>query len=211
MNDTIYQIISNTGNYYDGDLRYYYRLVFNAPNIYNPYHNFRHMINTLCSVYRGAVFHQYHLECGPRHLRALLIAGLFHDYGHSGQMGHDHEEVANSIKLLESLLLTEDQDLLPEIKELIVATEFPHIAGELSLGAKIMRDADMSQIFNQVWLQQIVFGLAQEKGVSPLSVLEGEADLMNSLKFYSRWGQETFMPQIPGKIEEIKQLISLLN
>jgi len=211
MANLIVTIVNNEEKLYDGDLRHYYSLVFSAPNVNNPYHNFRHMMHVFCSTYEGAAFVNYQFNFGSRRLRALLIAALFHDYGHSGQMGDDGQEVTTAINFLQTNLLPSDQDLWPEIKELISATKFPHENRETSLGVMIIRDADMSQLLSGVWLQQIIFGLAQEMSILPLANLNREIDFLHSLEFQSDWGKQVLAPQIPERIAELKGLLQLLQ
>ena len=45
MNSTILNIVNNREGLYEGDLKQYFKMVFEAPNVFNPYHNFRHMLH----------------------------------------------------------------------------------------------------------------------------------------------------------------------
>jgi len=210
MSNSIVSIVNNEEGLYAGDLNHYYKLVFTAPNVNNPYHNFRHMMHVFCRVYEGACYNGYYKEIGPQRFRALLIASLFHDYGHSEKMGNDVKEIATALNFLDEQLLPIDRSLWPEIKELISATEFPY-NNEVAIGAKIMRDADMSQLLSDVWMQQIIFGLAQEMGISPADNLVREIDFLRSIEFCSDWGQKTFKPQIPARVAELTGLLNLLS
>jgi hypothetical protein len=206
----IAKIINNDEGLYEGNLRHYYKFVFYAPSVNNPYHNFRHMIHVLFSVYEAAKFNRYY-DLGADRFRSLLIAALMHDYGHSGHMGHDHQEVLNTVVLIEKLILEEDRYILPEIKELVQSTEFPYSDTSVSIGAGILRDADASQSFDDTWLQQIVFGLAQESDISPEACLRQEIDYLQSLHFYSDWGKSNLAIKVRSKITEIEELLELLQ
>lgn len=206
----IAKIINNDEGLYEGNLRYYYKFVFLAPSVNNPYHNFRHMIHVMCSVYEAVKFNCYY-EIGADRFRALLIAALMHDYGHSGKMGHDHQEILNTLALLEKIILEEDKYLLPEIQELIKSTEFPYSEAYISIGAGILRDADASQAFSDAWLQQIVFGLAQELEISAEACLRQEITYLQSLRFYSEWGQIVLAIKVKSKIMEIEELLDLIK
>lgn len=203
----IVKIINNSENLYEGDLRYYYKLVFYSPNANNPYHNFRHMIHVLCSVYEAAKFCSFK----PKQFRALLLAGLVHDYGHSGRMINDHQEILKTIKSVKEFILDEDKYFLPEIEEWLRATEFPYSSEPISEGAGILRDADASQSFGDTWLQQTVFGLAQELNIPAITCLEKEIEYLQNLKFYSNWGKEVLFPKVSRKVFEVRELLNLLQ
>ncbi|MFZ2310359.1 MAG: HD domain-containing protein [Patescibacteria group bacterium] len=205
------KIINNSEGLYEGDLRYYYKIVFNAPNVKNPYHNFRHMIHVMCSAYEAANFCRYFAFFGANRFRAVLLAALVHDYGHSGKMGNDHQEVLTSVASFKKFALEEDKYLVEEVEELILATEFPYSNKPISPGAGILRDADASQVFSDAWLQQNVFGLASEMNIPAAVCMEKEIEYLESLKFYSDWGKEVLFPKVSRKIFEVKELINLLK
>jgi ABC-type transport system substrate-binding protein len=78
------KIIGNEENLYEGNLIYYFRvLFFRANNLYNPYHNFRHMSHVLWLCYKACQYYSHELP--PRQMRTLLIAALFHDFDHTGR------------------------------------------------------------------------------------------------------------------------------
>lgn len=203
-------IILNHEGLYGGDLKYYYKKVFYAPNTGHPYHNFRHMMHMMCQTYLGAKYMGYP-SVGKDRFRALLIAAMFHDYGHSGKMGNDSEEIKRAQSAAEQFILKEDKILLPEIVGLIGATEFPHADCDPTTAAKILRDADMSQGLSDVWQQQILFGLSLEKGTSPIECLKEQKTFLSSLSFYTHWGKRKFGKLIPERIAEVETLLSLLD
>jgi len=207
----ITEIIKNNEGLYEGDLKHYYKIIFTAPNVNNPYHNFRHMIHVLYQSYEAARYCKYDEIFGARKFRAFLIAALFHDFGHSGQMGNDAQEIATALKGVEEYILEEDRDLLPLISELITFTEYPYVNTVIPLGSEILRDADMSQTFSDVWMQQIVFGLAQEQNISPVESLKAQVNFLLSIRFHSPWGKEVLARQVGERIREIREFVSLLN
>jgi len=211
MSNKLFDIVSNVEGLYEGNLIHYFKLVFSAPNANNPDHNFRHMTHVLCRTYEGAKFCKYHKLFGKRRLQALLIAALWHDYGHSGKMVNDAEEIVRTISFLRALILKEDKYLLPEIESLIRLTEFPHANTVLTLGAEILRDADLSQVFSDVWIQQVIFGISKEKNIDPLKFLQDEIGFLRQIKFYSPWGKQTFYPLVQDKISEVRNLLRLVS
>jgi hypothetical protein len=103
---------------------------------------------------------------------------------------------------------------LPEIEALIKATHYPYkTAGEeLDLLGKILRDADLAQMFSPVWIQQVVIGLAGERGVKPIEVLRAQAPFLDTLSFQTRWARQMFPQElIKAKIEEAEKLVRLLD
>jgi hypothetical protein len=100
------------------------------------------------------------------------------------------------------------------IETLIEATHYPYKIGsdKLDLLGQIIRDADFAQALNPAWIQQVVFGLAQEWEVSPLEVLKGQGSFLACLSFSTCWAEQLFPPElIQTKVEEVEQLLRLLD
>lgn len=207
----ILRIINNEESLYKGDLRYYFKLVFNSPNASNPYHNFRHNIYVTCVTYECAKALRFHMIMGKEKFRALLIAALLHDYDHSYFMIDDSVDVSNAIKAMEEKLLGEDLMICSEIRDYISETEYPRIKHGFSLGGSILRDADASQSLGDVWMQQIIFGLATEMKISPVELLKKEIDYLSNLKFETSWARENFGSMIPARIREVNEYLSILK
>jgi hypothetical protein len=87
-----------------------------------------------------------------------------------------------------------DRAFLPQIEALIEATHYPYKIGsdKLDLLGQIIRDADLAQALSPAWIQQVVFGLAQEWEVSPLEVLKGQGSFLAGLSFSTCWAQQLF-------------------
>ena len=214
---TISDIISNKAGLYEGDLIPYFRAIFNnARNLNNPYHNFRHIFHVLWLCYDGCMYYSQDnsYKISRRKIRSLLIATMFHDFDHSGRTGQDDLEIARALRGLEKHIADEDRPYLDEIKEMIIGTEFPHRvpADKLSLGGRILRDADVSQALSNVWIQQILFGLGTEMGLTPMKVLEMQEGFLSNLHFNTEWAQTRFNPTVvQTKIAEAKALLSFLK
>jgi hypothetical protein len=211
-------IIGNDERLYEGDLTFYFRvLFFQSGNLSNPYHNLRHTLHVLWLCQKACRY--YRSELSPRQMRNLLIAALFHDFDHPGHPhpGEDDPDRINipiAIAGLRRYAMPTDRPFLPEIEALIGATHYPYkIAGDkVDLLAQIIRDADLAQVLSPAWIQQVVIGLAQEWGVPPFEVLNGQASFLAALSFNTRWARELF-PQscIRAKTEEADQLLRLLQ
>src|ERR1051325_583054 len=122
-------IIKNEDRVNDGDLVSYCQvLFFNANNLNNPYHNFRHMSHVLWLCHDACRYYQNELP--PGRMRVLLVAAMFHDFDHPGHPHpgeHDPDRINIPIAIagLRRFAMAEDRVLLPEIEAMIEATHYP--------------------------------------------------------------------------------------
>lgn len=209
MKNLITSIVNNEEGLYDGDLRHYFRLIFGGINGNNPYHNFRHSLSVFCRAYEAIRFYGDAISRDKR--RALLIASMFHDNGHSGHTGNDSEEVAKALTSLENALLDEDVYLRPDIFANIMATEVPYRREANTLPERIIRDCDIIQVFSDAWIQQVIFGLAAESGLTPLAMLRLQLDFIPKLKFQTDWAESVYGPLKKEKLEEVRGLLEILD
>lgn len=211
-------VIDNIDKKYEADnLWYYYDLLVNSPNAYNGYHNFRHMCHVTCELYDAGCY--YNVD--PETLLVMLLAGIFHDYGHTGvglPGNLDSVNINRAITHLQIDILPKHAYLIPRIKTFIEVTEFPHKAlmpngdqlkHELLLA---MRDADMSQSLFDVWIQQIIFGMGSEQGKSRDEMLQGQLPFLQKyLDFHSEWGKKRYYPMREKRIDEVNHIISNMS
>jgi hypothetical protein len=200
-------IINNDEKLYSGtDLWYYAKKLFFAKNAKLGYHNFRHMMHVTYQVYDAIKV----TKINATGARILLLAAMFHDYGHSGDgTQSDSINIARSVERVKIHIDPNDEKYLTEIIRLIRATEWHGEAGhsifEQDMFIDILRDADSSQTFDTSWIQQVIFGLGTELGKSPREMLESQLPFLeNKVKFYSAWGKEKFEPILKQRIEEVK-------
>jgi hypothetical protein len=207
---TVIDIINNKDNTYPGDLKHYFKAVFNAPNKNAPYHNLRHMLHVTWATYYGAMY--YGDKISPRHLRNMLIAALFHDYDHVGKVGNDAENIKAALVGLNFNLMEEDRewDNLHMIVRCIAATEFPHKDGLWGLPQLIVRDADIAYTLSDVWIQTVTCGLSEELGITAEQMLKGQEPFLRSLKFGTEWGNNEYGHRIENRITEAKQMVETL-
>ena len=207
------EVVNNVGGLYEGDLRHYFRYIFdNATNLGNPYHNFRHLMYALVAAHEGCDYHRQ--EMSKLQIRVLLIAVVLHDANNRGKKGNDHENIKDAIRVLEDCILPEDTPFFGEISRIIWSTEYPHKKKNenLSLDERIMRDADMTQIFYHCWFQDIIFGLGSEWRMTEMEMLSAEVEFLEKFKPCSGWGMATFTEEvIRQKREEVKSYIDLLK
>jgi hypothetical protein len=174
------------------------------------------MLHVLWLCHQACRYYQNRLT--PRQMRNLLIAALFHDFDHPGHP-HPNEGDPDRINIpiaiagLRRYVMPADRAFLPQVEALIEATHYPYKIGsdKLDLLGQIIRDADLAQALSPAWIQQVVFGLAQEWEVSPLEVLKGQGLFLAGLSFSTCWAQQLFPQElIQAKIDEVEQLLRLL-
>lgn len=140
----------------------------------------------------------------------LLIAALFHDYNHSGGKLKDSENIENAIKGCKEFLDTIDYDLnFDVIESVIKATEYPSpLKGDLTIEQKIIQDADMCYLLNDIAVVKLYYGLREEQGVELDKFLENQLAFFETVKFnselYSDFWNDTYKNI---RIEEVKELM----
>jgi len=208
------QIINNEDNLYEGNLRHYLKVVFEAPNIYHGYHGLRHMLHVTWACYEACVYYAKRSKLDKRRRRNLLIAALFHDYGHAGKPGDDAANIKVATEALVQHLLPEDEAHSEEIVLILGATQFPHadLGKEITLEQAIIRDADMSQAFGVVWIGDILAGFGAELGKTPKEMLLQQQKFLTGLKFHSDFGRVFYgRGAIEAKISETLDLLEILD
>lgn len=204
-------IIRNNLGIYEGDLRYYYWVVFhNAQNLNNPYHNFRHIFHVMYLCYQACLFYADLLT--GREMRNLLIASLFHDFDHTGKAGPDVVNIERAVAALEKHIASEDVRFFEDIAYLIRVTQYPYVipSDGMALLGLVIRDADLGQALSPAWIQHVVFGLAAEWGKDPLEVLKMQPGFHANLKFGTEWAKAMFpQSEIDAKIAEARELVDL--
>lgn len=205
------EIVMNVDGLYEGNLiPYYQALVADSTGRSNPYHNARHGLHVMCAVYAGAKFH----NLPPREVRNLCIAAPFHDINHSGKSrGKDSLEIEVALMTLRQYIQPEDDGELRNISDIIRATEYPYVMPKdaLSVSQQLIRDADMSQNFSDVWIQQSWFGLAEELGYDPIAFLGVRPAFLRNIEFHSEWGRAVLEPERLPKILEAEEYIRALG
>lgn len=192
--------------YAGGDLWYYAKKLFNAKNVNNGFHGYDHMTYVVCEVYDAIKT----MSINPVYARVLLIAAIFHDYGHSGDgCKPDSFNIERAVKAVKTHLQKSDKDHIKLIISWVRSTEWSSIVGhntlEQDMFINILRDADMSYMFSDSWMHFIIFGLGKEQKKSPREMIELQIPFLeHKVKFYSPWGKAKFGKRIPARIAEMK-------
>ena len=169
------------------------RLIFNYTiqnnsSIVAPYHNQIHimnMCNTITEIYLNDK------KISEREYELLLIAALFHDINHSQGKLSDIENVKIAIvefkKFIDHYMnLKLEQYEIDNIIDLIKITQYPYINDTESESQKIMRDSDLSQIFNYNNLfGHYVCGIKNElaKNMNWSEFIENNNNFIKNFKF----------------------------
>ncbi|MFA7284615.1 MAG: hypothetical protein WC004_02225 [Candidatus Absconditabacterales bacterium] len=197
-------VIENHDKTYEGDLVYYVNIVLQAKNVMFGYHNIDHMFHVTGQLYDAIGFY----KISGRTARNLLIAGLFHDYNHSGGKLSDSENIAMALQGLHKALLRQDKEYEKQIGALITATEWPHKHPDNLLAPKllvdIMRDADMTQCLSPIWIKDIIFGLQQERGKTYKDGFASQLPFLKSLTFRTQRAQQKFAEPLHKRIQELE-------
>jgi hypothetical protein len=160
------------------------------PSLNLPYHNNDHCYNVAVDAYElGKMFPQINV----RSLRHLLVAGLFHDYAHTGYSHPDNLNIAAAVQFVKQIgsdLKSMDINV-GRIIRLIRATENPSPpTREYSLDEKIMRDADLMGWCQEENHEKFLLGLSIEFE-EPVT-RESTKRFLSSTKFYTNHAVEKF-------------------
>lgn len=211
--DYLTTVFNNTEKLYAAqDLWYYHKKLVEAPNANLPYHNYRHMCHVTCEVYDFCKS----TKVDPETFLVMLLGAIFHDYGHTGDGSiADSRNIEIAIESLSIHLHPIHAHLISRIIPFIRATEFPHkpltnIADNTELLLAI-RDADMSQSLNIVWIQQTIFGMAAEQRKTRDEMIKGQLPfLTHYLTFNTEWAKNKFAPELKKRINFVAFYIDKL-
>lgn len=131
---------------------YEFLILFNKSNKF-PYHNYYHSSCVFLNCYEGAWISDLQ---DFDEVRGLCTAALFHDFNHSGGILTDEEnikEALNGLKLAQHYAASKHLGLSTRSLEVAEAaikiTQFPFIKEPLTLTDRIIRDADMMQLYDE--------------------------------------------------------------
>ena len=208
-NFTLPDILLNREELYEGNLCHYFRVAEEAPNKNNGYHGLRHPYYVLYLCHLAALYYQDRLT--KQEVRILFIAALMHDYGHlGGKAQSDRENIGRAVVALRKYCLPIDRPYLPDIENVIWATEYPHKDARLEpLCNEIIQDADLCQVFDTAWYTITIHGLGGELGLTPQQMLQGQAPFIKGIAFKTEWAETQFPPAVRlTKIAEAQDFIT---
>jgi hypothetical protein len=191
-------------------LRAYEYVVVANPSNELPYHNLHHTNCLVINCAEGAA----ELELPNDSWRALLLSAVFHDFGHSGGVHKDDHNIRMAVAGVTAYCATDASfdDCLGEVTRIIESTEFPPVAAPVTPSEKIIRDADMMQIYMPGWCEQILVGLRRELEIAtgkPMSLAEMirvQVRFMESVAWHTSWARKRADLTWANLIEEVRRV-----
>lgn len=176
-----------------------------------PYHNLNHALTIVKYASEGAESE----GLSERETINLLLAAMFHDFNHSEGKSKDDVNIKNAKKGLREFVESEviDGVDLEEMEKIIDATEYPYQikSGDLTLSQKILRDADLMQIFEDNWIHQNILGIALELGMEFEKFLVAQRKFIEGAEFNSNWGKKMRDKNWSRVIEEFETLEKIIS
>jgi len=200
----------------------YFRYVIeNNPGNNNPYHNLNHTLQ-LCYLL---------IESGAYNAKQLLIAALFHDFGHSAGKENDEVNVniavdnyKKAVEVLEiskygesmtSYQVTTLNNDMETIEKLIRATQYPYVIEDKDLtdDQKLFRDCDLVVCMCSDFIPHTTIGLMKELNMSLEDYIEKEKIFLsnNIFKLRTDFGKKIYFENIRSLSEELEALAKILN
>lgn len=191
-------------------LEYYFHLLLTEnTGVNNPYHNNFHTITVFVNSYHIAKSE----NCSKEQIRTILIAALFHDFNHSGGKKSDQDNIKEAISFFKKNS-NESDSTNHSVIEIIKATEYPYTIKEkdLSLEQKIIRDADLTQMYTDNFLQQVIYGLlVQEQGLDFNKAIETQIKFMNYVHPLTKYGNELYTKFMDKRMLDIIYIKKIKN
>lgn len=151
----------------------------------------------------------------PDELRNLGIASIGHDLNRSPKEGAiDRDHLDSAYTMIEEIILPEDKHRLPRVKKILWATlfEFPRVRlVDPTMAEQIIADVDLTQVFNQFYMDLTYIGLAGEMRKTPIEMVCLQEGFIRNIQFYTKWAQQRFGPKFEPKIAHLNRLKKILE
>ncbi len=178
---------------------------------YAPYHNLNHLLTVTKYTY-GALKNMDMLKDDKT--EALLLAALLHDYNHSMGAKKDVYNISEAKKGVKKFITDEGIKLdVDFIESMIDATQYPYVIEDkdLNIYQKIIRDADMCQIFEYDWLKQNILGLVNELKTTVVEFLPNQRKFLESLSFLTDYGKSLHKKHFKDVMKEYEILEKIMK
>lgn len=156
-----------------------------------PYHNPQHCIRTAMRAYE-----LFQLENVDFDLKVLMVACLFHDFGHTGQRpdSKNIDIAVNALWACESVQRALSRRDIKHAERMIRVTEFPFVHEPETIYEKIIRDADLMEGFEPFHLRTILYDLRNElvsvQGeITVAEAVKRQQAFMNAVTMYTESGR----------------------
>lgn len=179
---------------------------FEEHSLRRPYHDWYHTCCVVESTIQGLRYllkdkQPYLSDTQQKEVNSTILAAAFHDIGHSGVKEPDIVNVSRSIMITHRFLAeaglqdTSDRALLvdiPFLLESLQSTQFPFKREPLNEYQAILRDADLLQILEPTWFDDLYINMYQEflEGNPTLDFQQfclNEMVFIKNAKFHSHW------------------------
>lgn len=175
-----------------------------------PYHNEYHTYCVIELCYKGAKYHDLDYDSTSD----LLIAALFHDFGHSGGHSYDSVNIQKAKAWFETCanrLMFDQPRRSQKIVKFIGATEYPYKSEACCIEERILRDADLLQIIMPDGQEMILDRLLQEMKIlntelTREDMIKGQISFLKDVVFQSKLG-DYFKHRFEHEIENLMILI----
>lgn len=182
---------------------------FEAHSLKRPYHDWYHT----CCVIEGTINGLRHYlkdslsalsDTEQREVNSTILAAAFHDIGHTGVKEPDIVNVSRSIMIAHRFLVdagihgNTNQALFvdtPFLLETLQSTQYPFKREPLNEYQRILRDADLLQILEPTWFDDLYVNMYTEflEGNPSLGFKQfclNEMDFIKGARFFSKWFHE---------------------
>lgn len=172
-----------------------------------PYHNMYHSLCVMKNVYNISKS----IKLDKEDIRKLCIAAIFHDFNHSQGKLKDDKNIKESIdNYFKYTKETKDVDY--DVVNIIESTQYPYVIEDkdLNILQKVIRDADMMQMLEDNYIQQVLIGLATEMNVNITDFISMQEKFFSNLKFHTKFAKNKFDLNKNSLKEDLEFLNSIL-
>lgn len=186
-------------------------IVLNNEANYAPYHNINHLLTVTKHTYYALEFEDL-LE--QKEAKDLLLAAIFHDFNHSAGKKKDDENIKEAKKEVKKFIEKENIKAdLDFINKILDATQYPYVieSDKLDEYQSIIRDADLTQVFESNWIYQNIFGLSKELNMTPMEFMKGQRKFLEAVKFNTAYGNNLMKERWSQVMKEFEILEEILK
>lgn len=185
-----------------------------------PYHNTKHCLVVARWCHDLAVLDP---QIASYQMRVLLLAAMFHDFGHTGKRPDSNNieiacagfiEYAKSVAWITETDKYEQQRInfrfVEDVTDLIRVTEFPFVREPKSALECIIRDADLLQSLEPDHCEVILEGLRSELSnmngtlISVPEMCKAQMKFLSECKFYNNRAESIFKTALPTVEQSFK-------
>lgn len=186
----------------------------NNPSGKLPYHCNVHQYLVAVGAYR--LLHVSANRVDKREAAELFVAGLFHDYNHSGGVLPDDQNIERAIEGFQQYAPQMPSHLSEAaIISLIRSTEWPWKNEHYHRHQDVLRDADILASAEAAGVYMPITGLPQElkhklgKLLTPKEMFEGQRDFLSNIQLNTAEGRMAWMILHPSILEAQAEFVGV--